>query len=111
MGFCAGQGLRNTLFPICLSPVRSSRGRTAGKCGQTQPHQKLQYKETARWRQRRLGRKESLAWCPLRVAQRIRLGELAVGARTRAILPEGRARMNQPRQEAAAQLKREHATA
>src|SRR5580704_18881271 len=57
MDFFAGEGPRNTLFPICLSPVRNSRGRTAGKGGQKQQHQKLQYKETASARQRRLGLK------------------------------------------------------
>src|SRR5271166_299787 len=96
MGFFAGEGLRNTLFPACLSPVRNSRGRTAGKCGQTQPHQKLQYKESVSARQRRLNQNERRNIRPMSVVTRIRLGEFADNRVTRAILPAGRAKMNQP---------------
>ena len=45
------------------------------------------------------------------VATRVRFGEFAADLGTRAILPAGRAKMNQPNEDAAAQLKREHEAA
>jgi predicted nucleic acid-binding Zn-ribbon protein len=45
------------------------------------------------------------------VVTRIRLGEFADNPETSAILPAGRAKMNQSNEEAAAQLKREHEAA
>jgi hypothetical protein len=58
-----------------------------------------------------LGRIQNFDLRALRVAPRIPSGVFAANPGTRAILPAGRAKMNQPNEDAAAQLKRDHEAA